>query len=79
MKITIEGEVKEIAALAGEAQARREMAMFGDKNVEQLINGLGLLIDLKEKGLLQLEVVDKERADEISDAQSSEEQSDHSY
>ena len=79
MKITIVGTVKEVAALADEAQTRRQKAMFGNEDSERIFKGLGLLVDLKEKGLLKIEVLDKEKAVAPLGAQSSEEESGHSY
>lgn len=61
MKIILQGSIKEIAALADETQARRTEAMLGDYDADQMIKGLGLLADLREKGLLQIEASEKLR------------------
>ena len=61
MELIFKGSAKELAALNREVQARQAEAMSGDYDAEKMIKGLGLLADLREKGLLQIGASEKPR------------------
>lgn len=60
MELIFKGSAKELAALNREVQTRQAEAMSGDYDAEQMIKGLGLLADLREKGLLQIGMTGEE-------------------